>query len=534
MSAAHADTIIHDKDRIVFCGDSITGQGGNGGANGWVGLIGEGLAIAHPEGHQTLTALGGSGATVGAWQNFEKKSRDNPVFLDVKGVDVKATLDGGADVVVIMLGMNDLLAPAVKNTPADLDAWAVRYHDLIESIKARTHPRVVALATITPCTEDADSPKNRVEAELDTRIVTLAKQENALVLPTHEAMMELLATGRSQRSDFHITADFVHPAPAGHLAIAVGMLRGLGEGDAAAKLLEKHGNLLKVADKDLPALSYVLTEQPAGPDEIKRHFTIHYQWTPSAASAATPTVTATVPEGWQVTRASLSGDKGDFQATGPTDRVINKVTLNATAGDIKKDAEIDIPTGWRIAVGGGKGLGWDRMNSNYDPAPDHLPLDDQLASDEAFAKPVTFPTGDTPPWQLYRATINFTGYNQPGSIDMAAVTFFRFHDLAYGVRWIYSDKDRPVDVNLGTRAFAAGFSESVRLNGDSLYDGKLFAVPGHKVTAEGKLHRGWNRLLFKSTFVQWQWQFAIDLTGKPGDDLADLRYATSPPATGKP
>ncbi|MGB8356624.1 MAG: GDSL-type esterase/lipase family protein, partial [Chthoniobacteraceae bacterium] len=247
VPGAHADTIIHDKDRIVFCGDSITGQGGNGGANGWVGLIGERLAIAHPEGHQTLAALGGSGATVGAWQNFEKRSRDNPVFLDVKGVDVKATLDGGADIVVIMLGMNDVLAPAVKDTPADLDAWAVRYHDLIESIKARTHPRVVALATITPCTEDADSTKNRVEAELNTRLAALAKQENALLLPTHEAMMELLATGRSQRADFHITADFVHPSPAGHLAIAVGMLRGLGESDAAAKLLEKHGSLLKVA-----------------------------------------------------------------------------------------------------------------------------------------------------------------------------------------------------------------------------------------------------------------------------------------------
>ena len=152
LDSAHAETIVHENDRIVFCGDSITGQGGRGGSTGWVGLIKEGLAISRPTGGQTLIALGGSGATVGAWQIFEKKSRDNPAILDVPGVDVKATLDGGADIIVIMLGMNDLTSPGVKDAPADFDAWAVRYHDLIEALKARVHPRVVALATITPYT----------------------------------------------------------------------------------------------------------------------------------------------------------------------------------------------------------------------------------------------------------------------------------------------------------------------------------------------------------------------------------------------
>jgi len=336
-------------------------------------LIKEGLALAHPDCQETLTALGGSGTTVGAWLNIEKKSRDNPVFLDVKTADVKATLDGGADVVVIMLGMNDVLAPGVKNTPAELDAWAVRYHDLIEAIKARTHPRVVALATITPCTEDENSPKNQVENELNTRLAALAKQENAPVLPTHEATMELLALARSYKSDFHITVDFVHPGAAGHLAIAVGMLRGLGEGDAAAQLLEKHGKTFKPAETQLPTLACALTEQAGSPDEAGRHFTIHYQWTAPAASTAAPVVTPAVPEGWKVTPKSLNGAKGDFQVSGPTDRLINKVTLSATAGDVKKDAEINIPAGWRIAVGGGKGLGWDHTNSIYDPAQDNLP-----------------------------------------------------------------------------------------------------------------------------------------------------------------
>ena len=529
LTAAPAETIVHDNDRIVFCGDSITGQGGRG-ATTWVGLIKEGLAITHPKGNQTLTALGGSGSTVAAWQNFEKKSRYNSVFLDIPGVDVKATLDGGADILVIMLGMNDLTSPAVKDSPTDFDAWAARYHDLIESLKARAHPRVVALGTITPYTEDNNSPKNRVEGELNTRLAALAKQENAVVLPTHEAMMELLAAGRSFRPDFHVTGDFVHPNGVGHLAIAVGMLRGMGEADAAARILDKYSKLFHPAATDLPALSYALSTQPTSPDEARHHFTIHFQWTPPAASAATPpTVIATAPEGWEVVPARLTGTAGDFQVSGPLDRLVNKVTLTATAGALKKQTEIPIPAGWRVAIGKGKGLGW-AATGTYDPTKDILPLDQELSQDEAFAKPVNFPVGGSCPWQHYIASFNFTGHAEPGSIDMAAITFYTSKDLAYGVRWIYSDKERPVDVILGSQALAGKmFAESIRLNDDLLYEGRIGVEPGLKKTVEGKLHHGWNRLLFRSTFLQWQWQFSINLAAKPGDDLADLRYATVPP-----
>ena len=529
LDSANAETIVHDNDRIVFCGDSITGQGGRGGSTGWVGLIKEGLAISHPTGGQTFTALGGSGATVGAWQIFEKKSRDHSVLLDVPGVDVKATLDGGADIIVIMLGMNDLTSPGVKDIPSDFDAWAARYHDLIESLKARAHPRVVALATITPYTEDRSSPKNRVEGELNNRLVELAKQENAVVLPTHEAMMELLEAGRGFRPDFHVTADFVHPNNIGHLAIAVGMLRGMGESAAAARLLDKYSKIFRPATADLPALSYELSVQEASPDESCRRFTIHYQWTPPVSSSTAPvTVIASVPGGWKADPSRLIGPTGDFQVSGPLDRLVNNVTLTATAGDLKKQAEIHIPAGWRVAVGKGKGLGWNK--GDYDPTKDHLPLDQELFEDEALVKPVAFPVGDKRPWQHYIASFNFTGHEKPGSVDMAAITFYTYNDLAYGVRWIYSDKDRPVDVILGSQAMAGRmFAESIRLNDDVLYEGRIGAEPGHKKTVDGKLHHGWNRLLFKSTFIQWQWQFSIDLAGKPGDDLADLRYATVNP-----
>jgi hypothetical protein len=51
----------------------------------------------------------------------------------------------------------------------------------------------------------------------------------------------------------------------------------------------------------------------------------------------------------------------------------------------------------------------------------------------------------------------------------------------------------------------------------------------HKTNTVAQLQRGWNLLVFRSSFVQWQWQLSIDVTGQAGDDLADLRYATRPP-----
>jgi lysophospholipase L1-like esterase len=526
-----AESVVHDKDRIIFCGDSITAQGG--GSNGWVGLIGEGLAIAHPSGGQTLTSLGASGATVSAWQNIEKKSQVQAVLVDRPQPDVKATLDGGAEILVIMLGMNDLLSPGVKDTPADLDAWAVRYRSLIDALKLRVHPRVIALATITPCTEGLDSPKNRVEAELNTRLAALATAENAIVLSTHEAVVELLEKGRSYRPDFHVLRDYVHPAAVGHLAIAVGMLRGLGEADAAQQLMDKHSALFLPNPASLPTLSYTLTARPGSPDDAKAHFTVHYQWTPSVSSTADPVVTPTAPDGWEIVPPSLTAAKGDFEVSGPLDHLENKIVLDASSGDVKRQAEIDIPAAWRIATGMGKLLGW-TSNSIYDPTKDVEPLDQALMQDSAWLSPIASLPGGSAPWQSYIASPDFTGRGLPGSIDMAAVTFFTYRGLAYGARWIYSDKDRPVDVTVSMQAFAGMFGLKVWLNDDIVYQGKPVAEPGKKHTTEGKLHRGWNRLWFKSSFLQWLWQFSIDVAGKPGDDLGDVRYATTPPPLAAP
>ena len=521
------ESAIKDNDRIVFIGDSITAQGAKGGKGGWIAMIGEGLNLARPGAKPTLTGLGGSGSTVGAWLNHEKRSRTEPIALDVKETDVGKTLDAGAEIVVVMLGMNDVLSPSLKNDPADFDAWIMRYSDLVEAIRARSHPRVIALATVTPCTEDPASPKNQVLAELNQRLVKLARERHFLVLPTNEAAYEVQSMGRAFQPHFHVTGDFVHPNSAGHLAIAAGMLRGLGEETAAAKLVEQHSALYLPAADKFPTLSYTLVKAPGSPDEETRRFIVQYQWT-STASQTAPLVKPVVPPGWKAIPESLNAARGQFEFVGPLDHTENTITLTATSGGETREQFITIPAGWRIAVGGGKGLGW-IQNTTYDPSKDRQPMDESLARGEGLTAPVAFPVGDPAPWAFYAASNDYTGLNRPGSVDMAAVVFFRYHQQAYGARWIHSEKDRPVDLNLGTQSFAGTYSLGVWLNGQPAYEGKLMGEPGRKMSSAVTLQRGWNLLFFKSTFIQWQWQFSIELSGHEGDDLSDLRYATRPP-----
>lgn len=225
---------LSGRDRVVFVGDSITGQGQNSG-DGFVHLIDEAMKKTSGEA-PTLVALGGSGQSVASWGGVESGSRQKEAFLDVKGVGVKVTLDTGADVLVIMLGMNDVLAPYVSPDTQSLDQWTAQYRQLVQSLKTRTKARVVALAGITPCTESRQAPRNLLIKQLNGRVEALAKELDCRWLATNESVFDLLDRGRKTSADFHVTGDYVHPNAAGHLGIAIAMLRGLDQTAAADQL----------------------------------------------------------------------------------------------------------------------------------------------------------------------------------------------------------------------------------------------------------------------------------------------------------
>ena len=270
------DSSLRQDDRIVFVGDSITGLGWNN-ADGFIHLIDVVLRQKWPDGKLKVIPLGGSGQSVSSWLSVEKGSRDKEANLDVKGFEVKESLGQPADVVIIMLGMNDLLAPYVSEKEADIDAWTGNYRKLITALRERVKPRVMALASISLCSENPESPKNKVRAAMNARLAGLAKSENCIVLPVGEEMLALLQEGRKLKPDFHVTYDFVHPNKGGHLSIAMGMLKGLGEGDSAGKLADKYlSGIMKDAAGTAPVLSWQLVPESTEASAGKKNFTLRY------------------------------------------------------------------------------------------------------------------------------------------------------------------------------------------------------------------------------------------------------------------
>ncbi len=437
ITAFAADApLLRQVDRIVFVGDSITGQGWNNG-QGFIHQIEAALQEKWPSGKLTTIGLGGSGSTVGAWQNHEKRSREGTVILDVKGVDVRTTLDQGAEVLIIMLGMNDLLSPSLKDQPADFDAWAERYKALVTALRERAKPRVIALATISLCSEDPASPKNRVRDELNTRLTKLAAAEHCIMLPVGETMLEQLQKGRARLPDFHVTGDFVHPNSHGHTSIAIGMLQGLGEHELANKLTQK-------ADA-------VIAQQKE-------------------------TIKAAPPAPWLV-------------ATG---------LLN--------------PQAW--------------PGNKFDAAKGRLPCDALIAQGRLAEVKAAEPKLR---WQEYHPSVNFTGGADSASSDFTAASFGILHEVGYALRWIHSDKDRPVRLRLGTQTFAGTIGLTVWLNNTKLYAKAINEEPKHRMELDTQLQRGWNCLALKCHHLQWQWQASAALEGLDGDTLSDLRYSTAAP-----
>jgi lysophospholipase L1-like esterase len=249
--------------RIVFIGDSITGQGGGWLGTGYVFKMREALSAVYPGCKHDLVPLGGSGMGVSAWLSLAREEAKQKHDLDVKGVEVAAALSKPADVLVVMLGMNDVLAPYVNETDASLDQWLSNYRKLVGVLREKLQPKVIALATVTPQTEAPATPVNRVLARMNQRITTLAAEIKANVVPTHASYWETLAEGRKTQADFTLAADRIHPNANGHVAMAMAMLKGLSDDKTAAWLREEKLtpalSLLKPVPAPAPPPAWLVT-----------------------------------------------------------------------------------------------------------------------------------------------------------------------------------------------------------------------------------------------------------------------------------
>ena len=519
-------TLLHPTDRILFCGDSITGHSRNL-ADGYRNQMDWALRQVHPTSTNVLLSLGGSGHGVGSWMGVATRTNPVPFYLDVRGVEVRTTLDAGADVLVIMLGMNDLLSPYIADTPAGLQAWRQRYIDLIRTLRTRTHPRLVGLGTITLLTEDLQSSKNIARAKLNRQITEIAATEGCLVFATGEETERLLRRGRALDPAFHVAGDFVHPGAAGHTAIAMAMLNGLGETEAAQRLEARYLGAL-IPTNSYPALSCDLVTTSLAPNTQTNTYTITYWWTAGPTTNRSPALSLALPDGWRLDSQVHADTTGVFRVSGNPDKITNTVVLTATSGGITRTQTLAIPAPWRVSGGIPNPAAWPRRPSFiFDPTNSIRDFDLPLIRGEGFSASITN-RGNVYPWTIYTPSVNYTGGFNPGSIDAFAIVFGNTFDCLYAARWIHSDKVRNVDLRLSTSVFAGTIGLNVWVNGQSCYAGTITSEPAKTATASAAFCAGWNRLLIKCDHVTWQWQFTCSLIGRDADDLADLRYSAFP------
>jgi hypothetical protein len=164
----------------------------------------------------------------------------------------------------------------------------------------------------------------------------------------------------------------------------------------------------------------------------------------------------------------------------------------------------------------------------FDPAKARTPVDEAIERGNDFTGPIEVTPGRKLAWQRCFPSVNFSGLDAPGSVDFAAITHARNFEAGYSTRWVYSPRERPVRIVLGTQAFAGELYLTLYLNGQEHYRGQLTAEPKKRKEVDARLRQGWNVLACKANHCTWQWQYAVDLLPVENDSLDELRYSTVP------
>ena len=157
-----------------------------------------------------------------------------------------------------------------------------------------------------------------------------------------------------------------------------------------------------------------------------------------------------------------------------------------------------------------------------------LPGEERFAAGKDFGGTPADWKGNAPKWSRYVASVNHTGGATPGNVSLYAVSFANTFETGFGARWIYCDREVPVELRLGSQVFAGQQGVVAWLNGEKLYMGSITNEPGRKAVRKAVLKPGWNSLVFKANHCTWQWQFSCDMLCDNPDDAASLRISTVP------
>ncbi len=529
-TVACAESLLKPNDRIIFVGDSITAQA-VGSSQGYYHQFTNELHKVYPSYDNEVIGLGFSGNTLFDWKDtLEVKSRTQSVPANTGGFDVQTAFAKHGDIVFILLGMNDILRPTMRDDEAVLQTWKAKYRELVRAIRERVTPREIVLCEITPLTEDPLSPKNRVRDRMTQLTSELAKEEGCRTAATAASVFDVVARCRKLKQDFHVVPDTVHPQqPLGHTAIIRAMAAAL-QDDKLVQALEAR-IAAKVAELTpaKPCVTCWFKPQPGcpadGPEQVYR-LTCFWNDGAEAKAPRVPTFSLELPKGWSVAEAPVTRTEATFTVRGIPELLQTPVSIVAKAGEESYRQTVQVPAPWRVVCGPDNGRAWGGR-AGYQPTNSVPFMEAELVAGKHFLEP--FKDGNmTYAWQVNTPCVDYTAGDDPNSVVPYSLCFGSQNDVLYAVRWVYSAKDRPVQLQLTHRTFSATLGFEVWMNGALVMTADLNRSGKNKVAGPAALKQGWNCLLVRNDHLQWQRQFACALLPVEGDKLDDLRYSLVP------
>lgn len=529
--ACWAESLLKPNDRIIFVGDSITAQS-VGGAQGYYHQFTNELQKAYPASRSEVIGLGFSGNTLFDWKDtLEVKSRTQSVPANCGGFDVHTAFAKHGDVVLILLGMNDILKPTMRDDEAVLQTWKAKYRELIAAIRERVTPREIVLCEITPLTEDPLAPKNRVRDRLTQLAAELAKEEKCRVAATGASVFDAVARCRKVRQDYHVIPDTVHPQqPLGHAAIARGMVEALQDEKLTAAFNARIDAEVAKLRPAKPTVTYWFKPQPGSPAErAEQTYTLACYWNDGteAQAARAPSFALEVPAGWSASEGPAAKAEATFTVRGAPELLRTPLTIVAKTGEETVRQTVQVPAPWRVVCGPDNGGAW-TAKREYAPTNSVPFMEADLVAGRHFTE--AFSDGKRRyAWQVNTPCVDYTAGDDPNSVVPYSLCFGSENDALYAVRWVYSGKARPVEIELSHRTFSATLGFVVWVNGERVLTADLNRGGKNKAAGQAALKPGWNCLLVRNDHLQWQRQFACAL--KPaaaGDTLDDLRYSIVP------
>lgn len=196
--------IIEPGNRILFQGDSITDCGRSYEddqqlGNGYAAITAKLLTETRPDDDLTFLNRGISGHRA---VDLEKRWDRDCIALK-------------ADVVSIMIGINDTWRRYDSNDPTTIETYCTAYRTILEQTAATGAKLVLVEPFVLPHPPDRIPWREDLDPKIDA-VQKFAKEFDAILVPMDQIMNEACSR---EKPEFW-APDGVHPTPAGHALIA--------------------------------------------------------------------------------------------------------------------------------------------------------------------------------------------------------------------------------------------------------------------------------------------------------------------------